>query len=215
MATKQQKEELIDILKGNKKRYEIHLTGYGGEIVLGTVTQEQYEYWSENEADFEEHCNDWDNELGVSDDLIIVRDGSWHDVDNLAHETGCEFSNACWVTVYDEDNNEVWSSPLDHEALENKGVDTEGFATDEYNVEFDSDVEYGFMGQSVEKGTFFTGEFETFGDFNPKKLSFSYIDIEGWTLINGVSYESEIVDDTGGYSTTGKGLYFKVFKVER
>lgn len=215
MATKKQKEELIEILKGNKKKYEIHLTGYGGEIVFGRITKEQYEFWVENEEALSEHCNDWDNEQGVPDNLLICSNGAWHDKDDLAHETGCEYSSACWITVYDEDNNEVFSSSLDYESLEGKGVEPEGFAVEEFYVKYDSDAEYAFMAQSSEKGTFYTGEIETFGDFDPKKLSLSYIDVEGWQLINGISYESQIVDDTGGYSTTGKGLDFKVFKVER
>jgi hypothetical protein len=71
------------------------------------------------------------------------------------------------------------------------------------------------MAQSIEKGTFFTGEFETLGRFDPAKLSFSLIDVEGWCLVNGVSYASQVIDDTGGYSTTGKGLEYRVFEVER
>jgi hypothetical protein len=33
-------------------------------------------------------------------------------------------------------------------------------------------------------------------------------------LVNGVSYESEELDDTGGYSTTGKSSEFKVYDLE-
>jgi hypothetical protein len=109
----------------------------------------------------------------------------------------------------------VFECPLDFDELEKKGIDPNGIAVDEYHVRYDSDAEYAFLGQSVEKGTFFTGEVEVIGKFDPKKLSFSYIDIEGWSIVNGVSYQSEIVDDTGGYDTTGKSLEYKIFQVER
>lgn len=215
MATKKQKQELIEALKAEKKTYEIILSGYGGEIVCGSITKEQYNYWKDRE-DFEDHCSDWDNEMEVPEDLQIVRDGSWHDVDDLIHECGAEFSSANWIAVYDKETQElVFECCLDSEELEKHGVDPEGFAVEEYYIRFDSDAEHAFIGQSVEKGTFFTGEVETIGKFDPKKLSFSYIDIEGWQLINGVSYQSEIVDDTGGYSTIGKSLDFKIFEVER
>jgi hypothetical protein len=215
MATKKQKEELIEALKAEKKIYEIILSGYGGEIVLGSVSKEQYEFWKDRE-DFDEHCTDWDNEIEITKDMQIVRDGNWHDVDNLAHEVGAEFSSANYISVYDKATQEmIFECCLDHEELSEKGVDPEGFAVEEYYVQYDSDVSYAFLGQSVEKGTFFTGEFETISKFDPKKLSFSYIDIEGWQIVNGVSYQSVVVDDTGGYSTTGKSLEFKIFQIER
>jgi hypothetical protein len=215
MATKKQKAELIEALKAEKKIYEIILSGYGGEIVLGTVSKEQFEFWQDRD-DFEEHCNDWDNELEIPEDMQVVRDGSWHDVDNLAHECGAEFSSANYISIYEKGSQDlVFECCLDHEELSKKGVDPEGFAVEEYYARYDSDAEYVFLGQSVEKGTFFTGEVEIIGKFDPRKLSFSYIDIEGWQIVNGVSYQSEIVDDTGGYSTTGKSLDFKIFQIER
>lgn len=215
MATKKQKLELIEALKAEKKIYEITLSGYGGEIVLGSITKEQYEFWQDRD-DFDEHCNDWDNELDVPEELRIVQDGAWHDNDNLAHETGAEFSELNYITVVDKTTNKtVFESPLGYDALEKHGIDPEGINSEEYYIRYDSDAEYAFLGQSVEKGTFYTGDIEIIGKFDPRKLSFSHIDVEGWDLINGVSYQSEIVEDTGGYSTTGKSLEYKIFKVER
>jgi hypothetical protein len=215
MATKKQKEDLIEALKAEPRIYEIILSGYGGEIVLGRITKEQYEYWSARE-DFDEHCNDWDNEIEIPEEARIVRDGSWHELDDLYHENGCEFSNMNYITVIDKATNKtVFESSLGYDALEKEGIDLDGIASDEYYVRYDSDADYAFLGQSVEKGTFFTGEVEVIGKFDPRKLSFSHIDVEGWDIINGVSYASEIVDDTGGYSTTGKSLDFKIFQVER
>jgi hypothetical protein len=213
MATAQEKEDLVEVLKHGVNRYTIHLTGYGGEIVLGSITPEQYEYWRDNNID--DLLSDWDNELEIDDDLRIFRDGSWHECDDLVHENGIEFSDLSYVTVYDEAGNEVWSSPLGTAALEDHGVDPEGFAQDEFYVRYDSAATHVFLGQSTEKGTFFTGEFETLGRFDPRRLSFSTTDIGGWQLVNGVSYESEIIEDTGGYDTRGKGMELRVFAVER
>jgi len=214
-TTREEKLEFLETIKGTKTTYEIMLSGYGGEIVLGSISKEQYDFWKDRE-DFEEHCSDWDNELEVPEEMQIVRDGCWHDVDDLNHECGAEFSNLNYITVVDKKTGEtVFESPLSSDELEKRGIDPEGFAVDEYHVRYDSDADYAFLGQSVEKGTFFTGEVEIVGKFDPARLSFSYIDIEGWELVNGVSYESEIIDDTGGYDTTGKGLDFKIFKVEK
>jgi hypothetical protein len=213
--SREEKIQFLNTIKGEKKIYEIMLSGYGGEIAVGSISKEQYGFWKERE-DFEEHCNDWDNEMEIPEDMQIVRDGCWHDVDNLAHECGAEFSDLNYITVYDKKSGDmVFESPLGYEELERHGIDPDGFAVDEFYISGDSEAEYAFIGQSVEKGTFFTGEIEIIGDFDPRRLSFSYIDVEGWNLVNGVSYESQIIDDTGGYSTTGKSLDFKIFKVEK
>ena len=212
MATKAQKQELIEALKAEKQKFEIHLTGYGGEIVLGRITKEQYEFWKDRE-DLEEFTGDWDDEMDIPEEMKFFSSGSWYECDDLAHENGCEFSNACWVTVYDKDNNEVFSCPLDFTELENKGVFVDGIAQDEYRVQWDSDSKHYFLGQNFEKGTFQTYEVEDY-KFNPQKLNFQINDIEGWTLVTGVSYMSEELDDTGGYSTTGKSCDFKVYSVD-
>jgi hypothetical protein len=212
MATKAQKQELMEALKAEKQKFEIHLTGYGGEIVLGRITKEQYEFWRDRE-DLEEFTGDWDDEMDIPEEMKFFSSGSWYECDDLVHENGCEFSNACWVTVYDKDNIEVFSCPLDFTELENKGVFVDGIAQDEYRVQWDSDSKHYFLGQNFEKGTFQTYEVEDY-KFNPQKLNFQINDIEGWTLVTGVSYMSEELDDTGGYSTTGKSCDFKVYSVD-
>jgi hypothetical protein len=211
----QQHQELIDVLRAGPRRYTIHLTGYGGELVIGSITAEQYEFWHRRREDLDEWSWDSDTDIDVPESMAIFPAGEYYMCDDLAHENGVEFCDACWVTVYDEVNNEVWSSALGDEALEAKGVDTDGIHRGEFYVAWDSKASHAFLAQNTEKGTFWTGEIETMGDFDPRRLSFSVIDIEGWTLVDGVSYESVELDDTGGYSTTGKGSDFRVFQVER
>lgn len=211
MATKQQKEELIEALKAEKQRFEISLQGYGGEIVLGSITKEQYEYWNDR-GDIDEFANDWDNEMEIPEDMQIFSGGEWHDCDNLEHESGCEFDSSCMIYVHDQDGKEVFACPLDYDELEKRGVFIDGMANDEYRVEHDSDAKYYFSGQNFEKGCFQTYEVEDY-KFDPKKLNFRINDIEGWVLVTGVSYMSEELDDTGGYSTTGKSMDFRVTAV--
>jgi hypothetical protein len=213
MATRKQKQELIEALKLEKKKFEILLNGYGGEIALGRITEKQYNYWISRD-DLAEYAHDWDNELGVPDEMQIFSPGSWYECDDLEHANGCEFSDMCTVVVYDDQGNEVWSSPLSVEALESRGVGVDGMNRDEFYVE-DTDTDFYFFGQNFEKGTFQTYEVEIFGKFDPSRINFSIIDVNGWALINGVSYESIELDDTGGYSTTGKSDNYEVIKVER
>lgn len=202
--------ELLEALKAEKKKYEIHLSGYGGEIAIGRITPEQYEFWKDRE-DLDEFAYDWDNEMDIPDDMKMFESGSWYECDDIEHGNGVEFSNACWVAVIDDKGNVVWESPLDIESLEQKGVYVDGMNRDET---YPDSGEYIFFGQNFEKGTFQTYEIEIFGKFMPEKLNFSTIDIFGWELVNGVSYESIELDDTGGYSTTGKSSEFEVRFVE-
>jgi hypothetical protein len=215
MATRKQKLELIETLKAKKRTYEIMLSGYGGEIVLGSITKDQYEFWKDRE-DLDEHAYDWGDELKIPEEMRLVDNGNWYDLDDYAHECGCEFSSVNRITVYDKETAElVFECSLENGELEENGIDPDGFAVDEIYLEYDTAAEYAFIGQSIEKGVFATFEVEEFGKFDPRKLSFSYIDVEGWPIVNGVSYQSIILDDTGGYSTTGKSSEFKVVKVDR
>jgi hypothetical protein len=213
MNSNPEHEQLIEVLRSGPRRYHIHLTGYGGEIVVGSITAAQYEFWH-NREDLDEWAWDSDADITVPESMAMFPAGEYYMCDDLAHENAVEFSDSCWVTVYDEDDQEVWSSPLDEDGLSANGVDVTGMHRGEFYVADDCPtVTHAFLAQNTEKGTFWTGEIETFGDFDPNRLSFSTIDIEGWELVDGVSYESVILDDTGGYSTTGKGSDYRVFKV--
>lgn len=212
MATKAQKEELIEALKAEKQKFEISLQGYGGEIVLGRITKEQYEFWKDRE-DLDEFAYDWDGGMDVPEEMKIFGPGDWYGCDDLAHENGCEFSDCCMIYVHDSQGNEVFTSPLSYSALEERGIFVEGIADEEYRVGWDSDAKHYFLGQNFEKGCFQTYEVEDY-KFDPHKLNFRINDIEGWTIVTGVSYMSEELDDTGGYSTTGKSSEYRVYSVD-
>ncbi len=212
--TREEKLLLFEQIKNEKKKYDIFLQGYGGEFVLGSITKEQYEFWSKRE-DLDEYVYDWDSEIEIPEEMKLFSPGDWYELDNLEHINGCEFSELCSVVVYDEDGNEVWASPLSVSALEERGVGTDGMHRSEYYIEYDTKEEYFFSGQNFEKGTFQTYQIETYGDFDPAKLNFSTNDVNGWEFVDGVSYESIELEDTSGYSTTGKGSEFKVHKIDR
>lgn len=214
LPTDEEKQQLMEALRSGPRRYEIHLTGYGGEIVLGTITGEQYQFWN-NRNDLSDYVYDWSGQDNIPESMRFCQSDGWYNCDDLVHEVGAEFSSSCYITVYDEEGTEIWNSALDDESLEEHGVDTNGMRRQEFYAAHDSDAQYVFLGQSFEKGTFNTYEINTWGNFNPAKLSLSVIDVEGWELVDGISYESVQLDDTGGYSTTGKSAEYKVFHVER
>jgi len=218
MSTKtksEQHQELIETLKFTPRTYRVSLTGYGGEIVLGSVPRETYEYFRDNEIDVEEYVNSWDWEEDgnepVPEEHCFVEPGSWHDCDDIAHESGCEFSEYNYITVCDENGDEVWSCRLDLEELEKHGVEVE--YTEEFMCSDRSDREntVGFIGQSVEKGTFFDGDLELKAPLDLSKLKIYVYEVEGWELIANVTYDDEDIEGTDGYDTRGKSMEMKFY----
>jgi hypothetical protein len=214
MATKKQKQDLVRALKFTPRDITISLSGYGGEIVMGRITEQQYDFWQDRD-DLEELVHDWDGDMDVPSDMRFITDGAWHDVDDLCHESGCEASDCCTITVYDElENCDLWESNLDISNLDSKGVDVSGHS----RISPDEDQPSGtcvFMGQNFEKGTFFSGTIRITQPFDHRKLSISWIDCDGWRLINGVEYDGEEVEGYDGYSTSGKSMEFRVYQIER
>lgn len=213
MATRKQKQDLVQALKFTPRDITISLSGYGGEIVMGTITEEQHDFWKDRD-DLSDFVYDWDGEMDVPADMRFCTDGSWHDVDDLCHESGCEASDACWIQVYDDlEGRDLWDSNLDINHLESQGIDV----SSHWHCCPEEDQPTGtcvFLGQSFEKGTFFSGTIRITQPFDHRKLSISWNDCDGWRLISGVSYDGEDVEGFDGYSTTGKSMEFRVYRVE-
>lgn len=205
MATKKQKQELLDILKFTPCTYSISIYGYGGEAVMGTVNRETYEYFKENDIDVEEHVNDYDNELEIPDEHCFAGEGQWYDNDNICHVNGVEMSGECVIEVHDENGNLVWTSDLDPESLEKQNVSCSENGS--YYVEEQPSGTVVFFGQNFEKGTFFVGDLNLKEPFSPSKFSFNYTNVDGWLVFDGLEYNGEELysDD---YSTTGKSTSF-------
>jgi hypothetical protein len=211
MATKQEKEELMQTLKFTPRKYRVELVGRGGEIVVGRVDQKVYDYFEDNAIDIEEFAGDWDNELAVPDEYQPFIPGEWHDCGDIIHETGVDMSSG-EIVVYDETGAMIWSCDLDIAQLEQQGVQ----ASCSEEVYPGDDLAAGscyYVGQSVEKGLFFGGEFELRAPFDPKLLELSYGDYDGWELCSSVAYNGEFIDNND-YDTSGKGMYHSLHKVD-
>lgn len=204
MATKEQKQQLIDTLKFTPRTYQIYIGGYGGEAYAGRVSRETYEYFKENKIDIEEYALDWDDKFSdVPRELMPFSSGSPYDCDSLFHSSGAELSNSNEITVSDEDGNTHWACALGIDELELEGVAVDEFGGAVLDEEI-GDNEVAFWGGNGEKGTFFDGEILLRAPFDPKKLKIGYENCDGWYIINLIEYDGEEIDGTGGYSTTGK-----------
>lgn len=204
MATKKQKQELVDILKFTPLRVQLLIQGYGGESYAGRVDRKIYDYFKLNKYDLEEYAGDWDGEWfdRVPEDMQPFSPGNPYDCDDLWHASGAELSDSNSITISDENGKDIWEHNLGLNDLEDAGVTvSESGGTDLDELEVGTVVYWGGQG---EKGCFFDAEFVLKAPFDPKKLTISYENCDGWWLITGVEYDGEELDGYGGYSTTGK-----------
>lgn len=209
MATVDEKNELIDALRFTPRDVTIATWGYGGEIVMGRITADQYNFWHGRE-DFSDYMWDWDYELpeGTSDSVSFIEQGSWHDCDDITHECSVEMSDSCGITVTDNDTNEViWESRLGIGTLQDQGAEVDWTSCIE---RADFPDQYLFIGQSIEKGQFWDGTIRITRPFDPRLLHFNVVEVDGWLLFGGLTYDGQDPEDLGNYDTNGKGSDFSL-----
>ena len=203
MATKKQKEELIEILKFTPTLVRLSIQGYGGECYAGTVDRKIYDYFKGRKIDMDEYSGDWDGEINVPDEFQPYPPGSAYECDNLFHASGAELSNMNELRIEDESGNDVWVSNLGYSELEEQGVTIQESGGGELDDLCSKDDVVLWGGQG-EKGCFFDAEFTLRAPFDPKKLTIYYENCDDWYIITTVEYDGEELDGSGGYSTTGK-----------
>lgn len=208
MATAQEKTELIQALRFTPRDIDIQLLGYGGEIVMGTVTAEQYNFWQGRE-DFEDAVWDWDHKLppGTAEDLRFCEPGNWHDCDDIAHECSMEMSSSCVIRVTEvESNTGIWESTADITALQDHGVTVEWHNSSIEREDYAG--RYLFVGQSIEKGSFGSYRIRITQPFDPRRLRINVLEVDGWCLCGSIEYDGQEGENQGDYDTSGKGSYF-------
>jgi hypothetical protein len=211
MATRKQKEQLMQTLRFTPRNITISLSGYGGEIVMGNVDPATARYWQARD-DFEEYVVSWsmeDDFADVPEEFRFIRDGSWYECDDLAHSCGVEMSAGCWLNITDDLTGEtLMEIELDPAILKSAGIEAEEFESVEVETRSDRAV---FVGQNFEKGLFFQTEVEITEPFDPAELKFGYSTYDGWRVCNSVSYRDEELDGQDAYSTTGKSSSYELY----
>jgi hypothetical protein len=202
MATKKQKQELLEILKFTPQQVKVTIWNYGGECYMGRVDRKIYEFFKEHKIDLDEYASDWDEKFNfVPDELRPFPPGSPYECDDMCHAGGPEISDSNRIEITDEAGNTIWECAFGLNELEEAGVEVSEWETAIIDDEPEGTVI--FWGGQGEKGTCFGGDFELKQPFDPKKLKISYSNCDGWWIANGVSYDEEDIDNND-LSTTGK-----------
>ena len=206
MATRKQKDELIQTLKFTPVRARIMLSGYGGECYIGSVSREDYEFFKSRQIDIEQYAMDWDDGgrfKDVPDQHRFFSPGQPYDCDNLFHQSGATMDDSSYLTVVNDDTREdIFETNLRIGNLEDQGIEVE--CSEEFDSVDLNDGDVIFWSGQGEKGCFFDGEITLRRPFDPRLLKISYAAGDGWDISSSVTYDGEEVDGFDGYSTTGK-----------
>lgn len=205
-------EELVEVLKFTPRTYKISMWGYGGEKVMGTATQEQWDYCMSNQVDLSDVAWDSDaaEEMSLDPDMLPFPPGSWYECDDMAHVNGVN-RDAGTLQIEDENGNTIIEQPLD---------DFDGHSDDSLEWSCDDEAWIGskkqgeivFIGASNEKGTFFEGEINLTAPFDIRKLTLHYDDVDGEEFVNMVTYDGKDIDNWGG-CTDGKSSDFDMVRL--
>jgi hypothetical protein len=239
MATTEEKEELVETLKG-PRFYRISITGYGGEAAYINISKEAHDFWhahteEHGDGDFVNYMINDDPEDYDFEELEIVPKeadfltsygeddykSNWFEAPTeFLHQMGVEYGSS-YLTVEEVDSMKYMSKHvadvIDSERLMEL-VDKIQEDTDyevelaDHGEELPDEGEYVCQLYSSEKGQFFDGIIETVGDFDPKKLKFMINEYpNGEDVIDGVEYDGVDVENQGGDSN-GKGYSAHVWK---
>lgn len=234
MATSEEKQELVDTLKG-PKYYRILLWGYGGESAYLELTKKQYEFWKEkDEEDFDttmSYMNDVQDEgkpEWVPDEMDFMKDDDndyrpWYEAPTeFCHQYGVEYGSAR-ITVEEIESGEYNAKSI-NEVIDGEELQAllDGIMEEhDYEIELtemgvaegtDEQPDYVCQFYSAEKGTFFEGIIETVGAFDIKKIKvFTEEFPNGEDIVTNIVYDGQDIENQGG-DTNGKGYSVHLWK---
>lgn len=199
--------------KNIKKKYSFLISKYGGEIAMGIITPEQYDYWNEkSNEELKEYVMGWQiNEYEKEHNIPFkARMRNWFEFEDIHHTSGAEISDSQELYIEEFDTNDIllkqWEPiKLDAESIKKKGLklsDYEFFDSNHKSVE----NKYYFWGRAVNEGSWYTEKIPFFEDLDIKKLTLNCSCVENWVICNGIKYKGmkEIVyfeEDMTGIET--------------
>jgi hypothetical protein len=204
-------EELVAVLKFTPRTYKVSMWGYGGERVMGTTTQEVWDYCNNNQVDLSDIAWNYDacEDMDLDEDLLPFPPGSWYECDNMAHVSGVS-RDAGTLQILDENDETVFEKSI--EDCNGSEDSPEWCCDDEVWIGSRKKGEIVFVGSSNEKGTFFEGEIELTAPFDITKLELHYDEVDGEEIVTSVYYDGEEIDNNGG-STDGKSSDFTMARI--
>ena len=153
---------------------------YGYEIVIGNISEEIYNKYSQNNDSLR------DAVTGFEEDPEIKE---WSDMDDIAHNYGPvleEEGTDQYLKILDEKNNELLNIPLTLDEIQNKGFKIKEDV--KHSIEEDLSEKFYFFGQSGEKGEWENLDqmFEV-SEFKPGEFTIHIANLDGLKIIYAIS----------------------------
>ena len=126
----------------NKRYFKIQIYAYGSEVVLGTISENQYIYWSKKFADNEDSLSDYFSEYEFDDEKAnenhpdnSVFNCSWFELDDITHVHGPEVTdqNIIEITETDQHGKQIDSIKYD---MSKKTIDSHFNISEESLISF-------------------------------------------------------------------------------
>jgi hypothetical protein len=185
-------------------KYKISLLGYGEELLVGSVSEEGFNHFKNNDISFSDYMSD-----NMEDDLPLnLREHFTNDIserydhmNDIVHAYGAYYDDTSHITVTDENGFVVYDF---------KVVDIATLHTEDLVEEIDfvcEEPRYISIGRIYSKGLHDEFELELAypEEFDPSKLCVLYNCYdEDIYLICGVKYGDVMLESNGELGTTGK-----------
>ena len=218
MATLEEKQKLIRTIKTPNRFFRLSFNRYGGEVAMGTITKDQYEYWADNDG-FEEYMGQVDFDADEANKEIPKRaqfDQPFYEYSNICHLSGPEWADS--QTLYVDELNKkgepmegqyhggVKALAYDFGDLESMGALIK--TTEEHHAGSKScENEYYVFGQYFNKGGWHTPDIITTGPdgFEIEKLTIEMVNADGFKVFNEIEYDGEVYyleEDSTGKSSS-------------
>ena len=218
MATIKEKKKLIRTIKTPNRFFRLNFSRYGGEVAMGTITKDQYEYWSDNDG-FEEYMVAVDYDPADANKEIPKRaqfDQPFYEYGDICHMSGPEWDDS--QTMYieeidkngkpmeDDDGNFVQDIQHDFGNLENLGAEV--VCEEEHHAGSKScENHYYVFGQYFNKGGWHTPDIIKTGPdgIEMDKLKIRYVNADGFKVFNDIEYNGEeyyLEEDSTGKSSS-------------
>ena len=226
MATLKEKKKLIQTIKTPNRYFRLSFTRYGGEVAMGTITKDQYEYWSDNDG-FEEYMAQVDFDADEANKEIPKRaqfDQPFYEYSNICHLSGPEWddSQTMYIEELDKDGRPketgdghlTYVKDIQHDYGDLESLGAEIICEETHNTGSKScENEYYVFGQYFNKGGWHTPDIIKTGPdgLEIDKLKIRYTDADGFKVFNEIEYDGEVCyleeDSTGKSSSfyVGKG----------
>ena len=218
MASLEEKQKLIRTIKTPNRYFRLNFGRYGGEVAMGTITKDQYDYWSDNDG-FEEYMGQVDFDAEEANKEIPKRaqfDRPFYEYSNICHMCGPEWADSQTMYIEEidkdgqpkEDGEGGYVKDIQHDFEDFESLGAEIVCDEEHHASSKScENEYYVFGQYFNKGGWHTPDIIKTGPdgIEMDKLKIRYTNADGFKVFNEVEYDGEIYyleEDSTGKSSS-------------